>query len=61
MAQIVRNVQVNQVDEQCPACGQGFMRPNGISQMSKPPQYQHSCTSCNHTQYYSVRYPHIVS
>jgi transposase-like protein len=56
----VRKVETSQVDERCPVCGQGWMRPTGITLMSNPPQYPHKCTSCAYEQTYSVRYPYIV-
>jgi len=55
----VRKVESQQVDERCPVCGQGWMRPNGI--VSGSNQYEHSCTACNYKQTYAVRYPYIVS
>ena len=55
----VRQVQTKQVDEKCPTCGNGWMRPNGI--VAGGNQYEHSCTSCGYKQYYSVRFPYIVS
>lgn len=61
MSKVVRNIQTQQVDEQCSSCGKGFMRPTGISLLSTPPQYEHKCTNCSHKQHYSVRYPHVVS
>lgn len=56
----VRNVQVNQVDERCPICKNGWMRPNGIVLTTNPPQYPHQCTSYNYQQTYSVKYPYTV-
>ena len=54
-----RQVQTTQIDERCPVCGQGWMRPNGI--VPSPGQYEHKCTSCPYTQVYTVRYPYMVS
>ncbi len=56
----VRKVETSQVDERCPVCGQGWMRPTGITLLSNPPQYPHKCTKCAYEQTYSVRYPYIV-
>ena len=57
----VRNVQTSQVDEKCPACNQGWMRPNGIVQDTNPPQFQHACNACGNISNYSVRYPYTVT
>jgi predicted RNA-binding Zn-ribbon protein involved in translation (DUF1610 family) len=56
----VRQVQTNQVDQKCPACGNGWMRPNGVVQTTNPPQYDHACTNCGHTQTYGMRFPYTV-
>ena len=56
----LRQVQSQQMDQQCPACGQGWMRPNGIINQTNPPSYELSCTSCGHKQTYGMRYPHTV-
>lgn len=34
----IRNVQSQSVDEKCPECRQGWMRPNGVVQTTNPPQ-----------------------
>lgn len=56
----VRKVESHQVDEKCPVCQKGWMRPTGIVLTNMPPQYPHKCNSCNYEQTYSVRYPYIV-
>jgi len=56
----VRQVNTQQVDQRCPTCGQGWMRPNGVVQPTTPPQYEHSCNACGHTQIYGMRYPYTV-
>lgn len=56
----VREVKTQQVDERCPVCGQGWMRPTGIVLLSSPSKYPHKCTNCNYEQTYSVNYPYIV-
>jgi transposase-like protein len=56
----IRDVQVKQVDEKCPVCGKGWMRPTGIVSTSYPPNFQHKCTLCGYMQNYSVRYPYII-
>ena len=54
----VRQVQTQNVDQRCPVCGNGWMRPNGIVPSSG--QYEHKCTACDYKQTYAVRYPHSV-
>ena len=56
----IRNVNSTQVDERCPSCNQGWMRPNGVVQTTNPPQYEHSCNACGHKQTYGMRYPYTV-
>ena len=56
----VRNVQSQQVDEKCPDCGQGWMRPTGIVKPTLPPQYEHACNACGSKRDYGVRYPYVV-
>jgi len=56
----IRNVNVQQADEKCPVCGNGYMRPTGITLLSDPPQFPHQCNSCGYKQTYSVRYPYII-
>ena len=54
----VRTTQVQQVDEPCPVCGGGYMRPTGV--VPSPGQYEHKCTHCDYKQIYSVRYPYTI-
>jgi len=56
----VRKVETRQVDQRCPHCQQGWMRPSGIIQQTNPPQYEHSCSACGHKQFYGMRYPYTV-
>jgi len=56
----VRQVQTQQVDQRCPACGNGWMRPNGVVKTTNPPAFEHSCTSCGHQQTYGMRFPYSV-
>ena len=56
----VRNVQTQQVDEKCPQCNTGWMRPTGIVKTTNPPQYEHACNVCNSMRDYGVRYPYNV-
>ena len=53
----INEVTVKQVDERCPICNKGFMRPTGIVLNSS---YEHICTNCGYKQFYSIRYPYIV-
>lgn len=54
----VRRVESQQVDERCPVCGQGWMRPTGIVMANN--QFEHSCNHCSYKQTYSLRYPYII-
>jgi len=54
----VRKVNVQTVDEKCPVCKNGWMRPTGI--ISSLNQYEHKCTACEYKSVYTVRYPYIV-
>jgi ribosomal protein S27AE len=56
----VRNIGTQHVDERCPKCGQGYMRPTGIVQDTNPPLFEHSCNQCGNVSFYTVRYPYIV-
>jgi hypothetical protein len=56
----VRKVETTQVDQKCPVCQQGYMRPTGITIDVNPPQFPHKCTNCGWENVYSIRYPYIV-
>jgi transposase-like protein len=56
----IREVKTQVVDQKCPVCGQGYMRPNGVVNQTNPPSYEHSCTSCGHTATYGMRYPYNI-
>jgi transposase-like protein len=56
----VRKIESQHVDERCPVCGTGWMRPTGVSMTGVPPQYEHQCTACGYKQNYQIRYPYIV-
>lgn len=57
----VRQVTTSQVDERCPKCGQGWMRPTGIVNNTNPATYEHSCNRCGNVSFYTVRYPYTVT
>ena len=57
----VREVKTKQVDERCPVCHEGWMRPTGVVLTSNPPQYPHKCTKCGYEQIYQVRYPYVIT
>lgn len=42
---------------ECDECGEGMMRPDGISKMANPPLYQHTCDKCGFTQMFKTQYP----
>lgn len=54
----VRKMEAQYIDEKCPVCGNGWMRPTGI--VLNENQYEHKCNSCDYKQIYSVRYPYTV-
>ena len=56
----LRQVQSQQMDQQCPSCGKGWMRPDGVVNTTNPPSYDHRCTQCGYKQTYGMRYPHHV-
>ena len=56
----IRNIPSQQMDEKCPICNSGWMRPTGIVVPNNPPQFEHRCTNCNYKQNYSVRYPYVI-
>ena len=44
----------------CVKCGEGMMETTaGISLMSLPPKYQHTCNSCGYEDYFFEQYPSI--
>ena len=55
---VVRQIQTQQVDQPCPVCQKGWMRPTGI--LPSEGQYEHSCNSCGYKAIYTVRYPYLV-
>ena len=57
----IREVKVKSVDEKCPVCNNGYMRPTGIVLMSNPPMYPHKCTNCDYEQTYNVKYPYYIT
>jgi hypothetical protein len=56
----LRQVQYQQMDQKCPSCGNGWMRPTGIVTSQTPPQYAHRCTSCAYEAVYGMRFPYVV-
>ena len=56
----VRKVKVQQMDEKCPICQQGWMRPSGIVITGDPPLFQHKRTACGFHNSYNVRYPYTI-
>ena len=56
----VRETRVQQVDQRCPVCNKGWMRPTGIVLTTEPPQYPHKCSSCGYEAVYPMRYPYTV-
>ena len=56
----IRKTEAQTMDERCPICQKGWMRPTGIVLTSEPPMFEHSCVSCGNKQNYYVKYPYIV-
>jgi len=56
----VRETKVQQVDQKCPTCNKGWMRPTGIVIPGDPTQFEHSCTSCGAKNMYTERYPFVL-
>jgi len=56
----IRKVETTQVDEKCPQCHNGWMRPTGIINQTNPPTYQHKCTVCGYQAVYGMRFPYNV-
>ncbi len=56
----IRNIEKQAMDEKCPVCQKGWMRPTGIVITAEPPQFEHKCTSCSYKQNYYVQYPYVV-
>jgi hypothetical protein len=56
----VRELKTQHIDERCPVCRNGWMRPTGIVLTTEPPQYPHKCHSCGYEQTYPIRYPYTV-
>ena len=56
----IREVKKQQMDQRCPNCGDGYMRPNGIVNPGPPASFEHRCNVCGAKSFYNVRYPYIV-
>lgn len=54
----VRKIESTAVDQRCPVCGQGYMRPTGVVASGS---HEHQCTNCDYRQNYPVRYPYVVN
>lgn len=57
----IRNVKSEQMDEKCPVCGKGWMRPTGIVITGDLTQFEHKCTNCDYKNNYSIRYPYLIT
>ena len=56
----IREIQTNAMDQRCPACSQGWMRPDGIVKPGTVPMFEHVCSACGYKQDYGMRYPYNV-
>lgn len=60
MCEVRKEVKPIEVDYIC-LCGEGRMRPIGISRPTYPTQYLHKCTHCSETMTARGKaYPYIV-
>ena len=53
-------VQTVCVDYVCDSCGEGHMRPTGLTLTSHPPQYPHLCDKCAASAVFTVIYPQLL-
>ena len=60
--EIENPVITKQVDYICDACGEGKMRPNGVSLLCSPAKFPHICNSpnCSEMQNFKCTYPKII-
>jgi len=56
----VRETKVKQVDQKCPVCQKGWMRPTGIVITGEPAQFEHQCTVCGWKNMYTERYSYVL-
>ena len=49
-----------QVEKICEKCNVGKMTTDGITLLSNPPKYLHTCSECQNQQYFDVAYPYIA-
>ena len=59
MGEVRRQIRPYAVDMICNKCGVGIMRQEGFELTSYPPQYQHKCENCGHTEMFDQCYPRI--
>lgn len=57
MPMIKRPVIPTQIDYVCDKCGEGKYRPTGVTLMSNPPKFPHTCTLCGDTHTFYKIYP----
>lgn len=55
------DVKILLIHNVCDKCENGLMEPYGdTALMSNPPKYQHKCTNCGFTDFYTTRYPYQI-
>ena len=57
MAEQKKEVKTYIVDYICDECGVGKMRNSGMSHVTHPKQYPHSCTNCYYQKTFNCVYP----
>lgn len=60
MAQEIKKVEVVQIDEKCPQCKEGYMRPTGIVLVDEYNKFPHRCNKCGYETSYDVKFPYTV-
>ncbi|SUD80275.1 Uncharacterised protein [Pseudomonas putida] len=59
MAETAKQMVAYQVEYVCDSCGEGHMRPAGITLTSYPAQYPHQCSACGARANFLKCYPSI--
>ncbi len=46
-----------QVDYKCDQCGKGYMRSQGLANLTSPMSFPHKCNECGHKQTFYEKHP----
>jgi len=59
--EVINEVKTIETDFQCPKCEKGFLRPTGITYLTFPQNYQHTCNNdgCGYIESFNIIYPHV--